>query len=372
MAEQSSGRVFLVGAGPGDPSLCTVRGVRCLTEADLVLYDALAHPDLLAHAKQASLEFVGKRAGRKSARQEQINQRMKEAANAGQTVVRLKGGDPYLFGRGSEEAEFLAREGIPFEVVPGVPSPIVATAYAGLSLTHRTLASSVAYLTATESPAKDRSSHDWAKLATGPETLVIFMGLRRLRSLMGLLIEHGRSADTPVALVSRASLPSQRTVIGTVATIADQAEEADLPTPALVIVGQVVTLRSSLRWFDRKPLFGQRVLVTRPRAQAASFCERLRDAAAAPVVAPTVRIVPPEDPEPLVRAVKELRRYRWVLFTSKNGVDRFFAEVERQGLDARALGNAQVAAIGPGTARAILRYGVRADLIPDVFRGEAL
>jgi uroporphyrinogen III methyltransferase/synthase len=364
--------VYLVGAGPGDPGLITARGIECLARADVVLYDALVHPELLEHAGRAELVFVGKRAGRTSARQAFINETMRERAARGEVVVRLKGGDPYLFGRGSEEAEFLHEHGIEFEVVPGVPSPLAASAYAGLSLTHRHLSSSVAYLTATESPEKDRESHDWAKLATGPETLVVFMGLGRLRSLMALLVEHGRPQTTPVALVQDASLPSQRTLTGTVGEIADRAESEGLRTPVLIIVGEVVRLRDALRWFDRKPLFGKRVLVTRPEEQARTLGSLLREEGAEPIELATIRIAPPEDRAPLEAAVASLARYDAVLFTSRNGVLRFFAELARQNGDARRFGSAKVAAIGPATAAELARFGVRADLVPSEFRGEAL
>ena len=220
-------RVFLLGAGPGDPGLITRRAARRLGEVDVVLYDALVHPDLLALARpDAEKVFVGKRAGRVSQRQDDIHRRILEAVEAGKTVARLKGGDPYLFGRGSEEAELLASRGIPFEVVPGVPSPIAAAAYAGLALTHRESSSSIAYVTATESPEKDSASHDWPRLATATQTIVLFMGLRRLEALMETLIAHGRSASTPAAVVERASLPSQRTVVGTVGTIAALVKDA--------------------------------------------------------------------------------------------------------------------------------------------------
>lgn len=370
----TSGHVSLVGAGPGHPGLITLRGRDVLGQADVVLYDALTHPALLNHAKAgAELVFAGKRAGRASARQSEINERLVEEAKAGKHVVRLKGGDPYLFGRGSEEAEALAQAGIPFEVVPGVPSPLAATAYAGISLTHRDLSSSVAYLTATESPEKDRSAHDWAKLATGTQTLVIFMGLRKLEHLMALLKEHGRPADTPVAVIQSASLPSQRTVVGNLDTIARRVHDAELGMPALTIVGPVVSLREHLRWFDTQPLFGKRVLVTRPEAQGAELCAALRNAGAEPVHIPTIRIVPPADSAPLEQAIENLHRYHWVLFTSRNGVDRFFAALKAKGGDARRLGHVKLAAIGPATAQALEAYGLTADLIPpDEFRGEAL
>lgn len=366
------GCVYLLGAGPGDPELVTVRARRHLRHADVVLYDALVHADLLRECRpDAERVFVGKRAGRTSERQASINQRLVDEARKGKTVARLKGGDPYLFGRGSEEAAFLAAEGIPFEVVPGVPSPLAATAYAGISLTHRELASSVAYVTATESIHKDRTAHDWAKLATATQTLVIFMGMRKLDTLMALLMEHGRPPQTPAAVVQWASMPYQRTVVGTVADIAGKARDAGLGLPALTIVGDVVRLRSSLRWFDDRPLFGRRVLVTRPVHQAGSLSSLLRDAGAEPVVAPTIRIAPPEDPAPLRDAASRAGEYDWLVFTSQNGVDAFFGELDRQGGDARRLGAARVCAIGPKTAQSLEARAIRPDVVPAEYRGEA-
>ena len=368
---QAAGKVYLLGAGPGDPELVTARALRRLREADVVLYDALVHPDLLEHARpDAELIFVGKRAGRPSERQARIDHRMIEAAQAGKIVARLKGGDPYLFGRGSEEAEALAAHGIELEIVPGVPSPLAAAAYAGISLSHRDLASSIAYVTATESNEKDRTSHDWAKLATATQTLVIFMGMRKLGSLMELLIEHGRSADTPAAVVQWASLPKQRCVVGTVSDIARRAREAGIGLPALTIVGDVVTLRETLRWYDTKPLFGVRVLVTRPAHQTDELRTLLRDEGADARCVPAIRVAPPSDPRPLADAVAAARAYRWIVLTSANGVRALFDEVDRQGLDARAFGGARVAAIGPVTAEALLARGLRADVMPDEYRGE--
>ena len=367
------GTVYLVGAGPGDPELITARGLRRLREADVVLYDALVHPDQLNVLRpDAELVFVGKRAGRVSQRQAEINRQLVEAARRGKTVVRLKGGDPYLFGRGSEEAELLASEGIPFEVVPGVPSPLAATAYAGLSLTHRSLASSVAYITATESVEKDRTGHDWSKLATATQTLVIFMGMRKLDSLMKLLIEHGRPADTPVAVVQWASLPSQRTVVGTLADIHQRASDAGLGLPALTIVGDVVRLRSKLRWFDTKPLFGKRIVVTRAAQQAGSLAALLRDEGAQAVLAPTIRIAPAADPEPLRAALDQLDRYQWVLFTSGNAVETVFSSLEETGRDLRALSSCKVCAIGAKTREALRKRGIVPDLVPKDARAEGL
>ncbi|MFO0709262.1 MAG: uroporphyrinogen-III C-methyltransferase [Sandaracinus sp.] len=366
-------RVFLLGAGPGDPELITRRAARRLAEVDLVLYDALVHPDLLGLARDdAEKVFVGKRAGRVSERQDEIHRRIEEAVRAGKRVARLKGGDPYLFGRGSEEAEFLANRGIPFEVVPGVPSPLAAAAYAGLALTHRDASSSIAYVTATESAEKDRESHDWARLATATETIVFFMGLRRLGGLMETLIAHGRSADAPAAVVERASLPTQRTVVGTVGTIAARAAEAGLGTPALVIVGEIVRLREKLRWFDVRPLFGARVLVMRPEGQTDSLVQLLRDESAEPIVRPILRIVGPTDPGPFTRAVAALGSYAWIVLTSANGVDALLEELARTGRDARAFGAAKVVAIGPATAARLRERGIVADLVPAEFRGEAV
>jgi uroporphyrinogen III methyltransferase/synthase len=364
-----SGRVYLVGAGPGDPELITERGKRRLGEADLVLYDALAHPALLAHAPRAEKVFVGKRAGRVAERQEAIDARMIEAARAGRTVVRLKGGDPYLFGRGSEEAEALAAAGIPFEVVPGVSSPSAAAAYAGISLTHRESSSSVAYLTASE--AAGRSTHDWAKLATATDTLVVFMGSRNLGEIMRALIEHGRPSATPAAVIVRGSLPSQRVIVGTVGTLAAEFDASGAGTPALTIVGEVVRLRETLRWFDTKPLFGARVLVTRPAGTEGRLVALLRDEGAEPICVPAIAIAPPTDDEPLRTAIRRLATYAWVVLTSANGVRALFDALDAAKLDARALGSSKVLAIGPATAAALRERGVVADVVPDEFRGEA-
>ncbi|HEY6879680.1 MAG TPA: uroporphyrinogen-III C-methyltransferase [Polyangiales bacterium] len=373
MTERSAGHVSLLGAGPGDPELITLRALRKLQRADVVLYDALVHPRLLEHVKPgAELVFVGKRAGRSSERQSSINARLIEAARRGGLVVRLKGGDPYLFGRGSEEAEALAAAGISFDVVPGVASPMAASAFTGISLTHRDLASSVAYVTATESIEKDASAHDWSKLATATGTIVFFMGLRKLDSLMSLLMTHGRDPSTPAAVVSHASLPNQRTVIGTVRTIAELANQAGLEMPALTIVGPVVSLHEQLAWFERQPLFGKRVLITRPEGQSDEMAQDLRDRGADPVELPTVQIVPPSDPKRFQEAVLRAGECDWVVFTSANGVDAFFAVLNDHQRDARILGGVRVAAIGPATRAALAKYGVRADVMPSEYRGEAV
>jgi len=338
-----------------------------------VLYDVLIHCDLLVHCRRdAVLEFVGKRAGNAPARQQAINDRLVAAAREGLYVVRLKGGDPYLFGRGSEEAEVLAAAGVPFEVVPGVPSPVAATAYAGISLSHRDKASSIAYLTATEAPGKETSSHDFSKLATATQTLVIFMGVRKLAEITRELIAHGRPADCPAAVISKASLPEQQTIVGTVADIAEKAQKAQLSMPALTVIGDVVELRERLRWYDNKPLFGKHVLVTRAQEQAGDFVAVLRQAGAAAVEQPTIRIEATADPASLEKAVEEADEYDWVLFTSVNGVRHFFEVLKQQGGDARRFGAARIGAIGPATRDCLAGYGILADTMPSTYRGEAL
>lgn len=371
--QKSMGRVSLLGAGPGDPELVTLRAVRRLREADIVLYDALVHPDLLRHLRPgAETVFVGKRAGRVSERQANINAQLIEAARTRRNVVRLKGGDPYLFGRGSEEAEALVAAGVPFEVVPGVPSPMAAAAYTGISLTHRNLASSVAYVTATESIEKDESAHDWDKLATATQTLVFFMGLRKLDSLMERLIQHGRDPRTPAAVVSHASLPAQRTVVGTVESIAELVRVEQIDMPALTIVGEVVRLREQLRWFESLPLFGKRILVTRPEGQSENLALALRDLGAEPIELPTIQVQPAADPGPLAAAVARLPSYDWLIFTSVNGVKFFFQTLYASGGDARMLARLNIAAIGPATSQSLVQHGLRADLVPDEYRGEAV
>lgn len=369
----STGKVYLIGAGPGDPGLLTLRGADVLGRCDVVLYDALAHPSLLSWMKPGAVaRFVGKRAGQYSESQDAINRALVEEARAGKIVGRLKGGDPLLFARGAEEALYLAEHEVSFEIVPGIASPVAVSAYAGIPLTHRDLASSVLFLTGTAREGTGPSEHDWQRLATRTGTLCVLMGLKRLREIASALIAHGRSPDAHAAVIQSGSLPTQRTVTGPLSKIADKAIEAGLAGPALVVIGEVVTLRTKLRWFDDKPLFGKRVLVTRSAEQAPALSRLLREAGAEPIAIPTLRIASPADPEPLARAVSELARYDWVALTSANGVTHLFAELDRQGKDARALGRAKVAAVGPGTAAALAARGIKADLVATEHQGEGL
>jgi uroporphyrinogen III methyltransferase/synthase len=372
------GKVWLVGAGPGDPGLMTVAGVAALAEAEVVVHDRLVSTRLLELApSSAERIFVGKEAGAHALSQEQINALLVEKARQGKRVVRLKGGDPFVFGRGGEEAVALAAAGVPFEVVPGVTSAVAVPAYAGIPVTHRGLASSFAVITGHEDPAKAETALDWSKLATGVDTLVFLMGTATLPQIVEKLVEHGRPAATPVAVIRWGTTPAQEVVTGTLADIARQVKAARLEPPAVAVVGEVVRLRETLRWFDSpqaKPLFGKRVLVTRTRQQASALSRLLSQQGAEPIELPALELVPRADPRRLARTISALTRgrYQWVVFTSANGVDIFFRRLREAGRDARAFAGARVCAIGPGTAAALAAHGLRADLVPEEFVAESV
>jgi uroporphyrinogen III methyltransferase/synthase len=367
------GKVYLVGAGPGDPGLITLRGAAVLGLADIVLYDALAHPALLQHArKDAELRHVGKRYGEESFSQEAINAELVRLAQEGKIVARLKGGDPLLFARGAEEVETLADAGIPYEIVPGIPSPTGAAAYAGISLTHRDLSSSVAFITGTESPGKERTAHDWSKLATATQTLCVIMGMKRLAEITTALMAHGRDPRTPAAVVQWGTWSRQRVAFGTVENIAERVANAHIANPAVVIIGPVASLREKMKWFDEQPLFGRRIVVTRPEHQAEDMARHLRAKGAEAVVVPAITIAPPPEPERLRAALDVLGSYDLVAFTSANGVDGTFEALAALRRDARAFGAAMIAAIGPGTESALGRHAVVADVVAAEFRGEGL
>jgi uroporphyrinogen III methyltransferase / synthase len=367
--------IYLVGSGPGDPGLFTLKGVRCMQEADAVVYDRLAPEALLGLAKPgADLIFVGKRPGNPSMSQEQINTLLVELANAGKTVVRLKGGDPYVFGRGGEEALELVASGIPFEVVPGVTSGLAAAAYAGIPVTHRGVSTSVAFVTGHEDPAKDGFDVDWSEVARGADTLVLYMGVGRLAEISQELISAGRSPDTPAACVRWGTLPEQRTVIGTLRDIAEKVSGAGLKPPAITVVGEVVSLREAgLDWYERRPLFGRRVVVTRARAQAGELSRELEVLGAEVHEFPTIEIRPPEDFGPLDAAIRALDSFDWLIFTSVNGVEAFIERLSHHGLDLRAVPRgAKIAAIGPATAERVREAGLRVEIVPQEYRAEAL
>ena len=367
------GTVYLVGAGPGDPDLITVKGRACLQQADVVIYDHLASAKLLRHTKPgAETIYVGKEHGSHTLPQDEMNKLLVEKARAGHMVVRLKGGHPFIFGRGGEEAEALAEAKIPFEIVPGITSAVAAPTYAGIPLTHRRYTASVGIVTGHEDPTKPHSTLDWSKLATGVGTLVILMGVKHLAKITETLITAGRDPKTPVALVRWGTTPQQTTVVGILETIAAQAEAARVTPPVAIVVGEVVKLRETLNWFEKKPLFGKTVVITRTREQASELVARLSELAADCLECPTIRVVPPKDWAPLDRAIDQLDTYDWLVLTSVNGVNFFFDRLYEQGKDVRALGNVRTATIGPATAKRLREFGFTSDIIPKTYRAESI
>ena len=364
-----AGRVYLVGAGPGDPGLLTARALELIAAADTILYDRLIPATALDGARpDAELVYVGKEGRGPSMPQEQIDRLLVEHGAAGRQVVRLKGGDPFVFGRGGEEALVLRAAGIPFEVVPGVTSGVAAPAYGGIPVTHRDRASAVALVTGHEDPAKPESAIDWPALAAFPGTLVFYMGVKQLPRIAEQLIAGGRAASEPAAVIERGTLPGQRTVVATLETIAARAAEAAIRPPSITLVGPVAALRDEgLEWFERRPLHGTTVAVTRARAQASGLAARLRALGAEALETPAIRIEPLQPDVALDPAGFDL-----VCLTSPNGVRCLFARLAAGGRDARALAGATVAAIGPGTARALREHGIAADVVPERFVAEAL
>jgi uroporphyrinogen III methyltransferase/synthase len=361
------GKVYLIGAGPGDPGLITAKGLRCLETADVVVYDHLVDESLLEHAcKGVRLIFAGKQQSHHTLRQEETNALLVSLGQEGKVVARLKGGDPFVLGRGGEEAEALAAGGIPFEVVPGVTAAVAVPAYAGIPLTHRRLASSFAVITGHETPDKEQSTIDWARVAGGADTLVFLMGVTNLAPICRGLVEPGRPSSTPAAVIRWGTYPRQETVTGTLADIAQRAEEASMAPPAVLVVGEVVGLRNTLRWFDSRPLFGKRILVTRSRHQASRLSKLLGQEGAEPVELPTIEIQQ-APASSLDGALSRLGDFGWVVFTSANGVEAFFSRLIESGRDARALGGVKVCALGDATAEALRGWGLRADLVPSEF-----
>ena len=367
------GKVYLVGAGPGDPGLLTVKGLRCLQQADVVLYDGLVNP-LLLRLTSAQVERTSriKSNADRIGGQDEINRRLIEEASAGKTVVRLKGGDPFIFGRGSEEAAALAAASIDFEVVPGVTAAVAAGEYSGLSFTHRDYASAVAFVTAHEDPAKDHPALDYAVIARFPGTLVFYMGLHRLESLVDALLRGGKPATTPACVVSSATNPSQRTIAAPLGQLAEAVRAADLHPPSIIVVGECVSRREAIAWFEKRPLFGCRIGITRPVAQAGPVIDRVLQLGAEPVLLPTIQILPPDDWKPIDVALARLREFDWLVFTSVNGVDALLGRLWDFGRDVRRLGTVRIAAIGPATGESLRRFGLRPDLVPRAYRAESL
>jgi len=369
----TTGKVYLIGAGPGDPGLITVKGLECVRKADVIIYDYLANERLLDQRRpDAELIYVGKQGGRHTLPQEEINALIVQKAREGGVVARLKGGDPFIFGRGGEEAEACVESGIPFEVVPGVTAATAVPTYAGIPLTHRDHTASVAFVTGHEDPTKSSSNLHWKELASGIGTLVFFMGMKNLQNISDNLIANGRNADTPVAAIQWGTRTDQRVVTGTLGDIVPRVREARLGPPAIIVVGDVVALRDKLNWFESKPLFGKRVVVTRSRDQASVFAEQLIDRGAAVIELPSIDVVPPASWVELDAALGALETYHWLVFTSANAVKFFFRRLRERGADIRSLKGIRICAVGPKTAEALEEHSLRADLIPAEFKAEGV
>jgi len=367
-------RVYLVGAGPGDPGLITIRGKQLLERAEVVIYDYLASKKLLNHVpRDAEFIYAGKRGGVKHTHtQEEINQMLIDRARSGRRVIRLKGGDPFIFGRGGEEIEELVKAGIPFEVVPGVTSATAAATYAGIPITHRQYTSTVAFVTGHEDPAKQDSNIAWDKLATGVGTIVVYMGIKNLQTIMEKLIKYGRDPHTPVAVVRWASTSEQRTVVGNIENIAEIVKKNNIKPPSLVVIGEVVNLRDTINWYEKRPLFSKRIVVTRTRDQASELVTLLENYGAECLEYPTISLEPVASYEILDQALDELETYHWLLFTSINAVEYFFKRLFGLGKDVRDLKGPKIAAVGKVTAEALASRGIRVDLLPEEFTGDGL
>ncbi len=369
-----SGRVYLIGAGPGDPGLLTQKGAQLLGQAEVVVYDRLANPVLIDRHVSPGAEriYAGKASNRHALSQEEINSVLVQKGLEGKTVARLHGGDPFVFGRGGEEAAALVAAGIPFEVVPGITSAIAAPAYAGIPVTHRGHNTSFTVVTGHEDPSKVESTIQWEGLATAVGTLVFLMGMENLALIVERLVAHGRPVDTPVALIRWGTWPKQEVLVGTLADIVSKASTASFKPPVVIVVGTVVGLRSQLRWWDNRPLFGKRVLVTRSREQASALSSLLREQGAEPVEVPVLEIVPPGSYDEMDAAIARLSGYDWVVFTSANGVRLFLDRLQALGRDVRALGSARLAAIGPATADELRRCRLKVDLVPAEYVAESV
>ncbi len=367
-----TGKVYLVGAGPGDAGLLTLRGAELLRRADVVVYDSLVNRELLALAPEAAeIIFGGKRPRDRAIPQEELNQLLAEKAKAGKTVVRLKGGDPYIFGRGGEEAARLHQDGVPFEVVPGISSIIAAPSYAGIPLTHREHCSSFTVITGHEDPDKDESALDWERVAREPGTKVLLMGVERIGKIAAALEANGLPADTPAAMVRWGTMGRQQTITATLGTLAAKVAKADFKAPAVTVIGTVSTLRDTLNWYENRPLFGQRVVVTRNRREAGKLSGQLRELGAEVLEIPTIKILPPTRNESLIEAITGIGSYDWIIFTSANGVEHFFDYFFKAFRDVRDLGSVRFAAVGPATAKKLREFHLNIDLMPETYTAAA-
>lgn len=362
-------KVYLVGAGPGDPGLITIKGVQCIKIADVIIYDHLVSEELLKYArKDAEIIYVGKQGSRHTLEQDEINDLIVKKAQPDKTVVRLKGGDPFVFGRGGEEAMCLVEKGILFEVVPGITAAIAAPAYAGIPVTHRGYTSTLGFITGHEDPTKGGSAIPWDKLSTAVGTLGVYMGIKNLPYIVEKLLKNGRPKDTPVAVIRWGTTPQQETVVGTLGDILEKTK--DLEPPAITVVGDVVKLREHLNWFETRPLYGRTVVVTRARDQASDFARKLEELGARIIEFPTIKIAEPTDISPLDNALRNLGSFHWIIFTSVNGVEAFFLRLFHLGMDVRELKGVKICAIGPATAGEVQKYCLRVDCQPAKYVAE--
>ncbi len=369
----SKGMVYLVGAGPGDPGLFTLRGKILLEQADVVVFDRLVGDEILAYAPRgAEFIYVGKESGRHALSQDEINALLVEKAREGKQVVRLKGGDPFLYGRGGEEAIYVREHGLDYEVVPGITSAIAVPAYAGIPVTHRDATSSFAVITGHEKPGKTDSSINWDKISTGIGTLVFLMGVENLNYICSKLVENGRGGDTPVALIRWGTRPQQEVLTGTLDNIVQRVKDADFQPPAVIVVGEVVQLRNTLSWVENKPLWGKKIIVTRSREQASVLAQKISELGGTPLEFPTIEIIKETDLTQLAEAFNCIQDYHWIVFTSVNAVEIFFQEMKLNGIDIRALYGIKICAIGPATRKKLEDWGLRVEVMPDEYRAEGV
>jgi len=366
---KTAGKVYLVGSGPGDEKLITVGAAEALKKADAVIYDNLINEKLLDLYCSGDCEkiYVGKSGAQHTLEQDEINRLIVRKAEEYRTVVRLKGGDPFIFGRGGEEALFLRGYGIDYEVICGISSAYAVPAYAGIPVTHRGYSSSVAFITGHEDPTKEKSDINWEKLATGVQTLVFLMGVKNIPMIMKKLTQYGRDKTTPVAVINNGTYPSQKSVVGTIETIGEDVKNAGITPPSIVVVGEVVSLKKDLEWFERKPLFGKNIIVTRSRDQASVLVDKLADLGAGVIELPAIRILPVEDPSRIMNSIGIIGKYDWIIFTSVNGADQFLKHLRKAGFDSRKLHGNKICAIGPATAQALESRGIVPDLVPQKF-----
>lgn len=370
---QKRGFVYLIGAGPGDPGLFTIKGKKVLEKSEVVVYDRLIGQEILNYAnKEAEFIYVGKAAGNHALPQDQINEVLVQKAQEGKIVARLKGGDPFVFGRGGEEALYIREHGIEFEIVPGITSAVAVPAYAGIPVTHREASSSFAVITGHERPGKAVSSIQWDKISTGIGTLVFLMGVENLEFIVTNLIAAGSSQDTPVALIRRGTYPDQEVISGTLKDIVNKVHDANFQAPAIIVVGETVSLRADLKWRENKPLWGAKILVTRARAQASELLERIRDEGGEAIEFPSIEIVKESDLSALHSAFAVMCKYAWIIFTSVNAVDIFFEELRQRGMDIRQLQGIKICAIGPATFAQLANRGLLVELVPEEYRAEGI